>query len=203
MQRVGRRRVLLMSALLAPTHLLLVCGAAHAHVEVVGRPVQGGQSDAVVRFHASAESTSAGIGAVEVALPAALEPDDVTWEEGPTGWHFQRTATGFLAAGPAPVPGMPVSYAVRLREVPERDLLVFPTTVIYADGQRVAWHDTPARSLVQPEGAAPALRPVLDSALGDGGRGTAALVAVTVLLVAGAYLSRGALRRRPAPRHAR
>lgn len=159
--RAGSRRwpLVALAMLACLAQLVLGCGAALAHVEIVGRPVEAGQSDAVVRFHASAESVTAGIGALEVDLPDEIAPQDVEWESGPQGWAFQRTESGFLAAGPAPVPGMPVDLAVRLRSVPEREVLLFPTTVIYADGERADWKDTPVAKPSSPTASLPPCAP--------------------------------------------
>ncbi len=146
------------TAALAAALLVAVTAApAAAHVEVLGRPAQAGATDALVSFHASGESPTAGVAAITVQLPAGIAPGDVSWVSGPPGWQFQRTADGYLAAGPPLAKGVPGRYEVKIARLPDRPSLVFKTVVRYADGGQDAWTDDTGPGAGQSDHPAPVL----------------------------------------------
>jgi hypothetical protein len=133
---------------------------AAAHVEVTGSPARAGAQNAVLTFTAEAESQSAGIVSMRVVLPAGITAGDVSWVDGPAGWHLTTAADGYTVGGP-PVPvGQNASFRVRIRQLPATRSLVFKTIETYSDGKVSRWigeptTDNPAPVLSLAPGTAP------------------------------------------------
>ncbi|MEO3779490.1 DUF1775 domain-containing protein [Micromonospora sp. B11E3] len=138
--------------------LLLTTGPASAHVEVSADKARAGATDSVLTFVAESESTTAGITALRVILPAGIAPTDVTWVSGPTGWALKTGADGYTVSGPAVPAGRDAEYAVRIRQLPtDSRQLVFKTLQTYSDGRVDRWIEAPNPAGAEPENPAPVL----------------------------------------------
>lgn len=138
--------------------LLLMAGPASAHVEVSADKAKAGATDSVLTFVAESESTTAGITALRVVLPAGIKPADVTWVSGPTGWALKAGADGYTVSGPAVPVGKDAEYAVRVRQLPtDTRQLVFKTLQTYSDGHVDRWIEEPNPGGAEPENPAPVL----------------------------------------------
>ncbi|WP_221623282.1 DUF1775 domain-containing protein, partial [Micromonospora globispora] len=138
--------------------LLLTAGPASAHVEVSADKAKAGATDSELTFVAESESTTAGITALRVVLPAGIKPADVTWVSGPTGWALKTAADGYTVSGPAVPVGKDAEYAVRVRRLPtDARQLVFKTLQTYSDGHVDRWIEEPNPGGAEPENPAPVL----------------------------------------------
>ncbi|MCW3845003.1 DUF1775 domain-containing protein [Micromonospora yasonensis] len=155
--------------------LLLTAGPASAHVEVSADKAQAGATDSVLTFVAESESTTAGITALRVVLPAGIKPADVTWVSGPTGWALKTAADGYTVSGPAVPAGKDAEYAVRVRQLPtDIRQLVFKTLQTYSDDHVDRWIEEPNSG-----GAADNPAPVLTVAAAPAGAATSPSAAPT------------------------
>lgn len=138
--------------------LLLTTAPASAHVEVSADKARAGATGSVLTFVAESESTTAGITALRVVLPAGIKPADVTWVSGPTGWALKAGADGYTVSGPAVPVGKDAEYAVRVRQLPtDTRQLVFKTLQTYSDGHVDRWIEEPNPGGAEPENPAPVL----------------------------------------------
>jgi uncharacterized protein YcnI len=135
--------------------LLLSAGPAAAHVVVRVEPAQAGARDAVVTFTAAAESDTAGISAVQVQLPDGIAPGDVTLASGPPDWALTPGTDGYTVTGPPLPVGAEVSYAIRVRQLPDAPSVAFRTVQNYTDGRADRWIEVPAPGGAEPANPAP------------------------------------------------
>lgn len=141
----------------AASALLVTAGPASAHVEVSADKAVAGAQDAALTFVAESESTTAGITALRVVLPAGIAPADVAWVSGPPGWTLKAAGDGYTVSGPAVPAGRDATYAVRIRQLPtDARQLVFKTLQTYSDGRVDRWIEEPQAGAV-PENPAPVL----------------------------------------------
>jgi uncharacterized protein DUF1775 len=131
---------------------------AEAHVEVSAQPPQAAPIDAVIRFDAESESTTAGITRLEILPDQPLGSNVPTLVSGPSGWQIvQATAGGFAVEGPALPPGEDATVAIRAARLPDATQVVFKVLQSYANGQIDRWIGLPGPDGVKPWSPAPIL----------------------------------------------
>ncbi|GGW72172.1 DUF1775 domain-containing protein [Streptomyces galilaeus] len=135
--RAARRLPLAVAA--ATTAVLLAAVPAAAHVEVESPGAQALAENVRLTFVAESESATAGITELRVVLPKGIEPADVTYGEGPTGWSFTATTDGYSVKGPAVKAGEDVELSVVVRQLPDAKELAFKTLQMYGDGKVDRW----------------------------------------------------------------
>jgi uncharacterized protein YcnI len=115
-----------------------------AHVEVQADNPQAGATNVTVTFDVESESNSAGIASIQVVLPPAIPPADVTYVSGPTGWALTATADGYRVTGPPTPAGQDMTYVVRIGRLPtDATTLSFKTLQNYTDGRTDRWIEIP------------------------------------------------------------
>ena len=140
------------------TAALALAGAAYAHVEVSANPAVAGATNAVVTFHAEAESNTAGVASVRIILPAGIAPADVTLKRAPSGWTLTPTADGYRVGGKALAKGMDAEHSITVARLPLATRLVFKALVNYADGGVDRWIEEPTTANPNPDNPAPVLQ---------------------------------------------
>jgi hypothetical protein len=133
-------------------------GVAAAHVEASADPAVEGATGAAVTFTAEAESPSAGIASISVALPDGITSADVQLRQAPDGWRLQPTSDGYDVAGPARPTGQEVVHTIVVRRLPNVSSLTFKTVVTYANGEADHWIDETTAADPNPPHPAPVLR---------------------------------------------
>jgi hypothetical protein len=163
------RRASVVAALSAGVFAVAVPSAG-AHVEIrAPEGTQAGTGPVTLTFIAEAESTTAGIVAVQSQLPAGIAPEEVTLAGGPAGWTLTPTPDGFDLGGPDIGTGVDVEFGVTVARVPaDATELVFPTMQRYADGRQDAWIEPVTDALPDPDMPAPVVTVAPGAAGGDG-----------------------------------
>ncbi|MFB9235572.1 DUF1775 domain-containing protein [Plantactinospora siamensis] len=137
---------------------VLLGGPAAAHVEVEADNAQAGARDVTLTFHGEAESTSAGIKAERVVLPAGIKPADVRLVKAPGGWIFTAGSDGFTVAGRPLKTGQDAEFSVRVAQLPtDAKTLSFKTLETYGDGTVSRWIEVPQAGQPEPDNPAPTL----------------------------------------------
>ncbi|MCQ9184171.1 YcnI family protein [Streptomyces sp. IBSBF 2953] len=183
----------------ALTAVLTLSDPASAHAEVAADIPRALARNVTLTFVSEAESDSAGFQRVRVVLPDGIAPGDVTLADAPRGWKLKATSDGYTVAGPALTTGTNAEHKVRIRRLPDARQLVFKTVETYADGEISRWIELPTGGAA-PEQPAPVLEvmgatesaatsagPDRKKATGRSGGASAGLVAVPLLLAAGAW----------------
>lgn len=116
---------------------------AFAHNEVSASDARALATDVTLTFEAAAESTTAGITSLRVVLPQGIVPSDVTYLGGPNGWTYKPADDGYTVGGTALAPGADAEYKVKVRQLPDTNVLVFKTLQEYSDGRIDRWIDPP------------------------------------------------------------
>jgi hypothetical protein len=147
----------LAAAVLGVVAALAWSGIGFAHVDVEANPDIAGSTDAVVTFTAEAESTSAGISAVEVALPAGITAQDIALNKAPAGWTLATTANGYRVSGAALPQGEEAQHSIIVTRLPNVNELVFKTLVTYSNGDVDRWIEEKSTANPNPENPAPVL----------------------------------------------
>jgi uncharacterized protein YcnI len=137
--------------------ILAVAAPAAAHVTVSAKPAQASAIDAVLSFHAAAESRTAGTTALQVQLPDGITPAQVSYVGGPPGWTLATTTDGYTVSGPALPPGQAAEYQIRVTKLPDASTVAFKTVQTYSDGKVDRWIELPPASGSEPEHPAPTL----------------------------------------------
>jgi uncharacterized protein YcnI len=136
--------------------LVVAAGTAFAHVEASIDNPQAGAANVTLTLTAEAESTTAGISSVEVALPAGITADQVTLKGGPAGWTMTKTSLGIAIAGNALPVGTDADTELGIAKLPATaTVLVFKTLVTYSDGHVDRWIDETTPGAAEPEHPAP------------------------------------------------
>ncbi|WP_329273308.1 DUF1775 domain-containing protein [Streptomyces pseudovenezuelae] len=183
----------------ALTAVLTLADPASAHAEVEADIPRALARNLTLPFVSEAESDSAGFQRVRVVLPDGIAPGDVTLADAPRGWKRKATSDGYTVVGPALNTGTDAEHKVRIRRLPDARQLVFKTVETYADGEISRWIELPTGGAA-PEQLAPVLEvqgateaaatsagPDRQKAAGRSGGVSAGLVAVPLLLGAGAW----------------
>ncbi|WP_203819076.1 DUF1775 domain-containing protein [Paractinoplanes ferrugineus] len=133
-----------------------VAGPALAHVEVSADKTTAGAENVTLTFDGEAESTSAGLAAERVVLPAGIDPAGVTLVSAPAGWAFSRTADGFTVAGKALKVGTDAVWKVKIAKLPDGETrLSFKTLETYGDGKVSRWIEIQQAGQDEPDNPAP------------------------------------------------
>ncbi|MFE9623757.1 DUF1775 domain-containing protein [Streptomyces sp. NPDC006527] len=135
--RTARR--LTVAAAAAAGAVLLTAVPATAHVEVESDRAQALAQNVEITFVAESESATAGITQLRVVLPEGIQPSDVVYGEGPTGWAFTANADGYTVNGPAVKAGEDAEHSVVVRQLPDAKELAFKTLQTYSDGRTDRW----------------------------------------------------------------
>ncbi|MFF8974209.1 DUF1775 domain-containing protein [Streptomyces sp. NPDC014995] len=135
--RAARR--LTVAAAAATTAVLLTAVPAAAHVEVESDRAQALAENVEITFVAESESATAGITQLRVVLPEGIEPADVVYGEGPTGWTFTAEDDGYTVKGPAVKVGENAEHSIVVRQLPDAKELAFKTLQTYGDGTIDRW----------------------------------------------------------------
>lgn len=183
----------------ALTAVLNLADPASAHAEVEADTPRALARNVTLTFVSEAESDSAGFTQVRVVLPDGIAPGDVTLADAPRGWKLQTAADGYTVAGPALRTGADAVHKVRIRRLPDAGQLVFKTVDTYGDGEISRWIELPTGG-AGPEQPAPVLKlqrattaaatsagPAHERAAARSGGVPAGLIAVPLLLGAGAW----------------
>lgn len=148
-----------MIAAAVATLVVVWAAPAAAHVDVTADKTEAGATDVTLTFTAESESSSAGVVSLRVVLPAGIVPAEVTYVSGPSGWKLTRTPDGYTVAGPAVGPGRPVTYTVRIAQLPpDATSLSFRTLQTYTNGEVDRWIEVPREGSPEPDNPAPTLR---------------------------------------------
>lgn len=183
----------------ALTAVLTLADPAYAHAEVEADIPRALARNVTLTFVSEAESAGAGFQQVRVVLPDGIAPGDVTLADAPRGWKLKATSDGYTVEGPALNIGTDAEHKVRIRQLPDVRQLVFKTVETYGDGRISRWIELPTGGAA-PEQPAPVLEvqgateaaatsagPDRKKAAGPSGGVSAGLVAVPLLLAAGAW----------------
>jgi len=136
--------------------VLLLAGPAWAHTEIELDNPQGGATNVMMTVRAEAENDSAGIGSVQMQLPAGISPAQVTLSSGPAGWTLARDAQGFTVSGPPLPVKNDAKFVVRLAQLPAAGgILTFKALVAYTDGKVDRWIEEPSANDPSPKEPAP------------------------------------------------
>jgi hypothetical protein len=136
--------------------LVVAAGTAFAHVEASIDNPQAGAANVTLSLTAEAESATAGISSIEVALPAGITADQVTLKDGPAGWTMTKTSLGIAIAGNALPVGTDADTELGIAKLPATaTVLVFKTLVTYSDGHVDRWIDETTPGAAEPEHPAP------------------------------------------------
>lgn len=135
--------------------LPLLAGPALAHVEVGAAPARALAVGATLTMVAESESTTAGIIAVRIQLPAGLLPADFKIASAPAGWRVSGQGEVLQVRGPALPPRRDLRLSVRVRQLPQTRQLVLKTIQVYSDGREDGWIEVPSPGGAEPEFAAP------------------------------------------------
>jgi hypothetical protein len=143
-------------AVTAGLALLVLGSPAWAHTEIEIDNPQGGATGVTMTVNAEAESDSAGIASVQMALPAGIAPAQVSLTSGPAGWTLTQGADGFTVAGAALPVHKDAKFVVKLAQLPPAGgVLVFKTLVTYSNGKVDRWIEEPTPSNPNPPDPAP------------------------------------------------
>jgi len=127
-------------------------------VEVQADKPQAGASDVTLSFVAEAESDTAGISKLDVALPDGILANAVSYLSGPSGWALTPGGTGYTVAGPALPIGTDAAYKVKVATLPATTTsLPFKTLVTYTNGNVDRWIEIPTPGQAEPPHPAPVL----------------------------------------------
>ncbi|MCH0571282.1 DUF1775 domain-containing protein [Streptomyces sp. MUM 136J] len=141
----------------APAAVLALAGPAAAHAEVEADTLRALAENVTLTFVSEAESDSGGFTRVRVVLPEGIGPGDVALAGAPAGWKLTASADGYTIGGPALKTGVDAAYRIRVRQLPDAELLVFKTVETYSDGKISRWIELPTGG-AEPEEPAPVLK---------------------------------------------
>jgi Domain of unkown function (DUF1775) len=163
-----RRSVRAATIIVAAVAVLVAAASpAFAHVEATIDNPQAGATNVTLTLTAEAESATAGISGIEVALPAGITAGQVTLKTGPAGWTMSPTSLGVAIAGNALPVGTDAQTALGIATLPATaTVLVFKTLVTYSDGHIDRWIDETTPGAAEPEHPAPtvSLQPAVPGA---------------------------------------
>lgn len=161
-QRLRAATLAITTGLATALALLGTAGPAAAHAEATIDNPTAGAADVTLTVTAEAESSSAGITSVRIALPPGINPGQVSLANAPSGWTLTANDDGYTVGGPALQVGADARHVVRIAELPATaGVLLFKTLVTYTDGQVDRWIEAPSASNPEPAQPAPtvSLRP--------------------------------------------
>ncbi len=129
---------------------------AFAHTQATIDNPRAGATNVLLTLDAEAESGTAGIKSLSVALPNGITPAQVSLAEAPGGWTFARTDSGFTVSGTPLALHTNAKTSLRIAQLPATpSVLAFRTLVVYGDGKVDRWIEVPSTAAPSPPDPAP------------------------------------------------
>ncbi|MEO3974321.1 DUF1775 domain-containing protein [Streptomyces sp. CAU 1734] len=137
--------------------VVIGAGPAAAHAGVSASNPRALAKNVTITFHSEAESDTAGIAKLQVALPAGISVGEVSLGKAPKGWKFAQAQGGYILGGKPLAVGVDAVYSIVVKQLPDAKSLVFKTVETYGDGKIARWIEEP-RGGAKLENPAPVLK---------------------------------------------